>query len=433
MGVGRLVSTSTGCLRVTGGRRLTGSLTPQGSKGTATLLYAAALSCVGDVRLDNVPAISDTAAFAALARKLGYLVDHSQDCLRLRVDPSGAVESTVDKALGRSIRVTASIAAAILARTGRVEFPFPGGDGFCARPIDRHLEAMRAAGAIVEVVGGVVRASLPHGLRPFKISAGTSHGPSVGATVTALLLAAGTTGASLVTDASPEPEIDQVVAFLRACGVKIEPRFDGAYEVAGTGTVGGARFRVPVDRIEAGTLAVAAVATGGSVTLLDCVRDDLSGPVLELLASAGARVEVGPAGTTVTAGSGGVGLDLRTGPAVDFPTDLQPVATSLLTQLTGTSTVTERVYRSRDSHVVGLRKFGADISTDGPIVTVRGPRSLTAADVVGTDIRCGTAYVVAALIANGTSTIGGLPHIDRGHGDLVGQLCALGADVVRGQ
>lgn len=422
----------TGFLHVTGGRPLAGSVTPQGSKGTAVLLYAAALSCAASVRLENVPAISDTSAFLLLAEKLGYRTGRDQNAIDIHPD-SGAACSTIDEELGRSIRVTASIAAAVLANTGRVEFPFPGGDAFCARPIDRHLEAMRAAGASVEVSGGVVRASLPHRPRPFKVSVGTTHGPSVGATVTALLLAAKASGTSLVTDASPEPEIAEVVAFLRACGVRIEPRFDGAYEVAGTDTIGGARFRVPVDRIEAGTLAVAAAATGGSVTLLDTTPDDLSAPVLALLAAAGATVEPGTGCVEVTSSGDGVGLDLCTGPGVGFPTDLQPVATSLLTQLRGTSTVTERVYRSRSSHAVGLREFGADVRADGPVVTVRGPRALRAADVVGTDVRCGTSYVVAALTAVGTSRIGGLQHVDRGHADLVGQLRALGADLVRAE
>jgi UDP-N-acetylglucosamine 1-carboxyvinyltransferase len=419
----------TGFVRVRGGRPLSGTVTPQGAKGTAVLLYAAALACATEVRLDRVPGIADTAVFAELASKLGVEAERCGDSLWM----SGSVrESTVDNRLGRALRVTPSLAAAVLARTGRVEFPFPGGDAFCARPIDRHLEAMRAAGAAVEIAGDTVHAVLPGGqVRPFKSSAGTPYGPSVGATVTALVLAACASGISLVSEASPEPEIEQVVAFLRAGGARIEPRFDGAYEVAGRGAIHGAHQRIPVDRIEAGTLAIAALVTGGSVTLRSCAAADLSLSVLDFLAAAGGRVRDVPAGVEVAAAGDGTAVDLVTGPATGFPTDLQPVATAALPGLDGSSTVTERVYRSRASHVPGLRAFGADIQADGPVVTVRGPSRLTPAVVTGTDVRCVTSYLAAALSADGLSTVAGLGHLDRGHADLVGQLRTLGADVTR--
>ncbi|WP_163511846.1 UDP-N-acetylglucosamine 1-carboxyvinyltransferase [Fodinicola acaciae] len=421
--------TTTAVIRVRGGRPLHGSVTPQGAKGTAVLLFAASLACATDVLLDRVPAISDTAVFAELATKLGAAVERGDDWLRI----SATIHrSTVDGQLGRALRVTPSLAAAVLARTGQVEFPFPGGDAFCARPIDRHLDAMRAAGATVDIVGGTVRARLAGGrVRPFKASAGTPYGPSVGATVTALVLAACASGTSLVTEASPEPEIDRTVAFLRAGGARVEPRFDGAYELTGGGIVHGSRQCVPVDRIEAGTLAIAALVTGGSVILRSCAAADLSAPVRDFLTTAGGRVRDVPDGVEIAAVATGMAVDLETGPRVGFPTDLQPVATAALSGLAGRSTVTERVYRSRDSHVPGLREFGADIRVDGPVVTVRGPRELMPAAVTGSDVRCVTSYLTAALTADGVSTVGGLAHLDRGHADLVGQLSALGADVVR--
>jgi UDP-N-acetylglucosamine 1-carboxyvinyltransferase len=418
-----------GAVAVVGGNPLRGAVTPQGGKGAALLLYAAMLVPDGEVRLVGVPAILDTGVAAELARVGGHDVARDGDVLRV-TSPAAGGAVDIPTELGARGRFTVSAAAAILARTGRVSFPHPGGDGFCPRPIDLHLGAMRAAGADLDDDDGRVVVRLPAGgPKPFKFSASTAYGPSVGATATALILAARAAGTSLITSPSQDPDVDDLVAFLTGCGVGVQRRFDGALEVSGLASPTGTTYRLPPDRIESGTLAIAALLTGGAVLLRGMTEDRLGAPVAALLRQAGGRLDESPDGLAVTAEGGGAPCSLTTRPHPGFPTDLQPQTTVLLTRLPGVSTIAERVFAARASHVAGLRRFGARIEEHDGTLTVHGPARLTGADVVGTDIRCAVAYVLAALVADGRSTVGGMYHVRRGHGDLFGALRGLGADI----
>jgi UDP-N-acetylglucosamine 1-carboxyvinyltransferase len=248
-----------------------------------------------------------------------------------------------------------------------------------------------------------------------------------------LVLAARAHGTSTIIEPSQDPDVQAVVAFLRQCGVGIQTRTDGALVVTGRPTLDGATFAVPPDRVEAGTLAIATLLTGGSTILRSVTSAALGAPVVSLLRRCGATVVEEHGCLCVSASSDGTRSaapqDVATGPYPGYPSDLQPVTTVLLTQVGGVSTVRERVYASRASHVDGLRKFGANIGQTDQKLTVRGPTPLSHATVAGTDIRCAVAYILAALVARGSSTVAGLFHLRRGHGDLVGQLRALGADI----
>jgi len=412
-------------LRITGGTPLTGTTTVQGGKNIALHLYAAALACDGPVLLRNAPGIVDTDVCAAIARHTGAEATYRDGDFRLV--PTGDPHPEIHPVLGGRVRITTILGAAILARAGRVSLPRPGGDAFCARLIDRHLAAMTEAGATVTDDGHTIRAFLPaRGPRPFRVDVNTPYGPSMGATVTALLLAARAPGTSLITHPSIEPEVTHSAAFLAKTGVGIAWDRDGLH-VTGTDRLTGTTHTIPGDRIAAATWAMACAATGGHIRLDGITPADLPTGLTTVLTDAGVRLTGLDDAIAVEAPDRLAPVTATTAPHPGLPTDTQPQLTAMLTRAHGPSTITEAVYPSRATHVAGLRAFGADVTTDGPHIHVRGPVRLHAADVHGDDIRAAGALVIAALAAEGTSTIRAMFHLRRGYQRLLPTLTALGA------
>ncbi|MBD0718124.1 MULTISPECIES: UDP-N-acetylglucosamine 1-carboxyvinyltransferase [unclassified Streptomyces] len=415
-------------VHIIGGHRLTGTTAVQGSKNIALHLYAAAILADEPVTLRGAPEILDTRVVADILHRTGTVVTVAGD--EFATSPADSCLAVVPDELGRRIRTTAVIGGALLARSGKVTFPLPGGDAFCARRIDRHLAAMKAAGAEVEVGEGRVRARFTGKRVPFTTDAETSSwGPSLGATVTAMLLAVRTTGTSVILNPSLEPEVAHTAALLSQAGVGIEWQGRAALHVTGVGHVRGGVFSVPPDRLEAATLALAAAITGGSVQLEGFPLAAFPDGLLSVFADAGLQLAPLGSGTVVSAPGGLHAVQMATGPHPGFPTGVQPQLTALLTQAEGTSRIRERVYIRRDTHLPALAAFGASVNTTGSLITVQGRSVLRAADVVGKDIRAATALVLAALAAEGTSTIRGMYHLRRGYGSLLPKLAALGARV----
>ena len=415
-------------VRITGGTALRGSVTVQGSKNIALHLYAAAILADEPLTLTGAPQILDTQVCAEILNSTGTAAKVTSD--RFETAPADSWHPEIPVALGRRIRTTAVIAAALLSRTGEVTFPTPGGDAFCRRRIDRHLAAMQAAGATVEFDQDQVRARLTSGgLRPFVTDAATQEwGPSLGATVTGMLLAARISGTSTIRTPSVEPEVVVTAAVLAACGVGIH--WDAAaLHVTGTDRIGGGAFAVPADRLEAATLALAAATTGGGVHLEGFRPEEFPDRLLAVFADTGIELAPERGGTTVRCPSGPHAVQVATGPHPGFPTDVQPQLTAFLTQAPGTSRIEERIYTRRSTHIGPLRALGAHVSTAGRVITVRGRTPLTSADVEGEDIRAVTALVIAALAAEGTSTIRGMYHLRRGYGSLLPKLASLGANL----
>lgn len=413
-------------LHVVGGRPLRGTCAVQGSKNIALHLYAASMLMTGDVNITNAPRISDTEVCVELMTRLGLPVTFDGNCFRVLAGAD--ITAVIDSELGNQIRPTATFGAAVLASCGRVTFPLPGGDAFSVRPIDVHLTAMAKAGGEIERRGDTLEVTLPRRRpRSFTMSLVTPYGPSLGATVSAVLLAVRADGTSYLRDASLEPEVIHTIEFLNHAGADIGVSPDGDIEVRGTPRLGRADYVVPVDREEAGTLVIAAGITGGQVLLSGVTRDDLTRGFLERMSAIGVRVEQHTDGTLVTAGDMLLAADVATGVFPAFPTDLQPQTTALLTRAVGRSRIIETIYPKRHSHIEGLRSFGADVVDRGDLVEVTGPTELAAAEVHGTDIRCATALLLAALAADGESRISGIYHLNRGYGALLAKLVELGA------
>ncbi|MFG2692717.1 UDP-N-acetylglucosamine 1-carboxyvinyltransferase [Kitasatospora sp. NPDC048407] len=419
-------------VQITGGRRLTGSTTVQGSKNIALHLYAAAILADAPLVLHGAPAILDTGVVAEILNRTGTPTAVAGEEFTTR--PATSYLPVVPDDLGRRIRTTPVLGGALLTRAGQVTFPTPGGDAFCVRRIDRHLAAMEAAGAAVEVDNGLVRARFTGRRRPFVTDAETrSWGPSLGATVTAMLLAARTPGTSTVLNPSVEPEVIHAAALLASAGVPIEWQGRAALHVTGADRIAGGDFTVPPDRLEAATLALAAAITGGTVHLDRFPAAAFPDGLASVLTSAGIRLDPIDGGTTIDAPSGPRPVQMATGAHPGYPTDAQPQLTAYLTQADGISRIEELVYTRRDTHLPALTAFGAAVNATGPVITVRGRTALKAADVTGDDIRAGTALVIAALAAEGTSTIRGLYHLRRGYSCLLPKLADLGADLTVNQ
>ncbi|MDH6132731.1 UDP-N-acetylglucosamine 1-carboxyvinyltransferase [Kitasatospora sp. MAA4] len=427
MNQSRLSTADDRAVRITGGVPLNGTTTVQGSKNIALHLYAAALLADEPLTLTGAPEILDTLVCVEILNHTGTPTKVIGD--RFETTPAAAWYPVIPDALGRRIRTTAVMAAALLARAGQVTFPTPGGDAFCRRYIDRHLAAMEAAGATLEVSGDHVKARIASwDQAPFTTDAATRHwGPSLGATVTGMLLAARVRGTSTILNPSVEPEVLVTAAMLAAGGVGITWESTSALHVTGADCITGGTFRVPPDRLEAATLALAAAITGGTVHLDNFQPSEFPDGLLVVFADAGIELVAVNGGTLARCPAGPRPVQMATGPHPGFPTDVQPQLTAFLTQARGTSRIEERIYTERATHVGPLRAFGAAVNTDGAVITVRGPFPLAAADVAGEDIRAVTALVIAALAAEGTSTIRGMYHLRRGYGSLLPKLAALGA------
>ncbi|MFE1476645.1 UDP-N-acetylglucosamine 1-carboxyvinyltransferase [Streptomyces cyaneofuscatus] len=417
----------TALVQVTGGRPLSGRIPVQGSKNIALHLYAAALLADAPVVLTGAPDIIDTGVCAQILRHTGAHVATRDGCFT--VSPPSTIRPVVHADLGHRVRTTAVLAAAVLARTGQVTFPYPGGDAFCPRLIDRHLAAMQAAGAEVITSDTGIRALCPRGVRAFTVDVSTPYGPSLGATVTAMLLAARAHGTSLITHPSIEPEVTETARFLADRGILVHLDKEGLH-VFGSDWITGGTFAVAGDRIEAATMVMAAAATGGSVHLDNITAADLPDGLARTLTDAGITVADDPSGGVRTHLQGPLrAIEAATGPHPGLPTDTAPQLAAMLTQTEGTSLISERVYPRRDTHIRGLRAFGADITATGSTVRVRGPVRLCGAEAEAADIRAVTALLIAALAADGTSTIRGTYHLRRGYGHLLGNLATLGADI----
>jgi len=312
-----------------------------------------------------------------------------------------------------------------VARLRRARLALPGGDRIGARSIDLHLRGLTAMGAEVHQDAEGVEVHAP-GLHGAMI---TLDFPSVGATENLLMAATLAQGTTVIENAAREPEIQDLCRMLVAMGARIDGIGDPRIEIEGVDRLRGVAWETCPDRIEAGTYAMAAAATGGDVVIERVRPTDLTLPLLKLRAS-GILVEEGASSLRVTS-NGLEAVDVVTLPYPGFPTDLQPQLMVLLTQAHGTSRCTENVFESRFSFVDELARMGADVEIDGHHALIRGPSRLRGAVLAGLDVRAGAAGVMAGLIAEGETIVRDVHHIDRGYAHFVPRLQALGADIER--
>ncbi|MBQ9973335.1 MAG: UDP-N-acetylglucosamine 1-carboxyvinyltransferase [Oscillospiraceae bacterium] len=411
---------------ITGGRHLSGSIAAHGAKNSVLPILAASILARGQSVIENCPRLSDVDATVDILRQLGCRVERQDDVLT--VDAACVQGGTVPGELMGRMRSSVIFLGAILARTGQAQMTHPGGCELGPRPIDLHLQALRALGVRVQEEDGVLSCSVPDGLRAGQVRLPF---PSVGATENAMIAACGARGISVITGAAREPEIEDLQRFLNAMGARVRGAGTSVITVQGSDRLHGANHRVMGDRIVAATYLAAAAAAGGQVEVTGVQPEHLTG-VLDVLARAGCRIRVAPSAVCLTGTGrlGGVSGVITTAPYPGFPTDAQAPVMAALACGEGVSRFQENIFQSRYRHVSELARMGADIRLTGRMAEVWGT-NLHGACVDSTDLRGGAALVVAALAARGVSRVGEIHHIDRGYERLEESFARLGGQIER--
>jgi UDP-N-acetylglucosamine 1-carboxyvinyltransferase len=413
--------------RITGGNPLHGRVRISGSKNGADYAIAAALLSAEDVVLHNVPDIGDVRQMEQILEYLGATVDHPTPS-SLRINAANLEHWEVLPALAAPLRASFLVMGPLLARLGRASCPPPGGDAIGIRPLDVHLAGLRALGATVIQHGDAFDAHADGALHGTRVMLDY---PSVMGTLNVMLAATLAQGTTTIINAAGEPEIASLATMLNDMGACISGAGTSFVRVEGVAALHGTEHRIIPDRLEAGTFALAAAITAGEIVLEGAVPEHLDALIWKLR-EAGVAVEETDAGMRVRGHS--LGYEAVNAQALPYPglaTDLQPQLAAFLTQANGTSTIHERVYDNRLLYITELRKMGANVVATGQTAIITGPTKLTAAPVTALDVRAGSACVLAALAAAGTTEIDEVHHIERAHEDLHGKLRALGADIDR--
>ena len=414
------------CFEVEGGRRLNGTLLLQGAKNGALPLLAAALLIDGECVLENCPDLTDVHISGEVLETLGCRCAYADHVMT--VDARGANRYGIDDRLMQRMRSSILFLGALLGRFGRGEISAPGGCELGLRPIDLHIDAFRRMGAEIEEKHGRIVCRTADGLHGCTIDLPVA---SVGTTENVMIAACLAKGTTVLRNAAKEPEIVNLAGFLRACGAKISGDGSTVLMIEGGHPLHGCRYRVLPDRIAAVTYLCAGALCGGEVTLDGVVQDDLVS-VLPRFEEMGCRVW--SRGDKLTLRSDGVlhaVRDITTREFPGFPTDAQPMLLAALTKAHGTTLFVENIFSNRFRYVEGLQKMGAHVKVIDRVAVVEGVPRLLSANVEAPDLRGGAALVVAALAADGVSTVSGVSHIDRGYENMEGVLTSLGARIRR--
>jgi len=414
-------------LIVKGGNRLVGAVKTSGAKNAVLPIIAASILGTTPSHLDEVPMLEDVHTISEVLKCLGLAVECSPEKNVLDIDSTEITSYEAPYELVRTMRASFLVMGPLLARIGKARISMPGGCAIGARPIDIHLKGFEALGVKIEQGHGYIEASAPEGLK------GTSiyfDFPSVGATENIMMAASLAEGTTILENAAEEPEIVDLANYLNKMGAKIRGAGTDTIRIEGVDKLHGADYTIIPDRIEAGTYMIAAAMTGGDV-VVENVLPEHQKPLIAKLREAGAVVEEDIDKVRVIGQNPLKAVSIKTLPYPGFPTDMQAQMMAMMVIAEGRSKVTETVFENRFMHVVELNRMGAQISTEGRSAVIDGPCKLTGCDVRATDLRAGAAMILAGLVAEGTTRIGDLHHIDRGYENIVAKLKNLGADIER--
>ena len=410
---------------VTGGRKLGGQVSIEGSKNSVLVCMAAA--CLGDedsvITLTNVPDISDVRVMCEILRALGKQITFENGVMEIR----GKLEyAEISRSLCSAIRGSVYCLGLMIGALGKAYLGLPGGDRIGDRPIDIHLDSLESMGMEYEFKGGIVRGLAPDGLTGRNLFL---RFPSVGATCNIILAAARANGRTTISNCAKEPEIVDLANLLSEMGVRIVGAGTDKISVVGKDRIhANITHEVISDRIETGVFLTAVSITGGEAMIKNCVPYH-NFPLLSVLEHAGIELETGDNEIWVRGKESIRPLRVTTMPFPGVATDLQPLLTVLALKGQGESTITDLVFPERFSYVYELKKLGADVIHSGNTVRVTGGKHLDGSVVAGNDIRAVTALICAGLIAEGVTEVEGMKHIERGYKDFIPKLNGLGACV----
>ena len=406
---------------------LEGTVKIDGAKNAALPIIAASLLGTEPIVLEDVPNLVDVKIILKVLENLGAKVEFLSEN-RVSIDSSKINSFVTDRSLMEKMRASFLVMGPLLARFGRADAFLPGGCAIGSRPIDLHLKGFKILGALIEEEPDKISA------RCEKLYGDTIYldFPSVGATQNIMMAATLAKGETIIENAAKEPEIVDLGNFLNKMGAKISGAGTSTIRIIGVEKLGGTVHTIIPDRIEAATFMIAAAITGGKVVVQNCISNHIK-PVIAKLKETGAYVVVNEDEDSIFVKGGEKikGTDIKTLPYPGFPTDVQAQFMAYLCVCEDQSKVTETVFENRFMHVDELNKMGAIIATSGKEARIAGVRKLVGAEVNATDLRAGAALVLAGLVAEGTTTIGNIYHIDRGYNDFVGKMKSLGANIER--
>lgn len=413
---------------ISGGNRLRGALPVSGSKNASLPIMAAAILTEGETVLRNVPDLADIQHMMRLLTLLGVKVSRDADgTMRLRVEDEQNCHAEYE--LVRKMRASVCVMGPLLAKRHTAQVSMPGGCAIGDRPIDLHVQGLRTLGAEVELTSGDVLLRAKR-LKSAEVFMGGPFGSTVLGTANVLMAAVLADGSSIIESAACEPEIIDLADYLIACGARITGHGTPRIVVEGVKTLRGCDWTVIPDRIEAGTLMVAAAITNGEISLKNCRLDHLMAAI-DRLRAIGIVVERDADGIVVSSARRLEPTIITTQPYPGFPTDLQAQFMSLLTMADGNSVITEKIFPDRFLHVAELTRMGARLRKEGPTVIIEGVKRLIGAPVMASDLRASAALVLAGLIAKGQTRISRVYHLDRGYQRFDEKLNSVGADIKR--
>ncbi|UHA76029.1 UDP-N-acetylglucosamine 1-carboxyvinyltransferase [Paenibacillus sp. 481] len=411
---------------VRGGKRLTGTVRVSGAKNSVLPIIAASLLGEEGVSvIHDAPPLDDVKTIQNVLGKLGASITYANETMRVNAEQLHSHEAPYE--FVRKMRASFLVMGPLLARAGHARISLPGGCAIGTRPIDQHLKGFEAMGAEIGLGQGYIEAKVNGRLKGAKIYLDVA---SVGATENIMMAATMAEGTTTIENAAREPEIVDLANYLNKMGAKVRGAGTGVIRIEGVERMRAAEHVVIPDRVEAGTYMVAAAMTGGDVYVEGAIADHL-GPVISKMEEMGVTIEPDENGIRVRADKPLKAVDVKTLPYPGFPTDMQSQMMALLLVAEGASVVTETVFENRFMHVDEFNLMNANIKVEGRSAVVPGKVKLTGAKVCATDLRAGAALICAGLVAEGTTEVGGVHHIDRGYVHLAEKLSALGADIYR--
>lgn len=415
-------------IRIHGGKRLEGTIEISGAKNSGLKLMCASLLTADTMRFTNMPTtLRDIRTLTKVLESIGATIATGPEGTMV-VQAKNISNGHADYELVRQMRASILVLGPLLARLGEATVSLPGGCAIGTRPIDLHLMGLEKMGAKITLEEGYVHASAPQGLTGADI---TFPKVSVGATENVMMAATLAKGTTTLYNAAREPEIVDLGECLIAMGAKITGLGTSEIRITGVDKLHGALHNVIADRIETGTYMIAVALTGGTLRLKNTQTKFLNALIGPLKAAGVSFDEEGDDVIVHRNGNPLVGTDIMTDPYPGFPTDLQAQFMTMLTQCEGAGMVTETVFENRFMHVPELCRMGANITVHGSSAIVRGVKKLKGADVMATDLRASVALVLAGLVAEGTTTVHRIYHLDRGYENLVAKLQACGAHIER--
>ncbi|MBV4419614.1 UDP-N-acetylglucosamine 1-carboxyvinyltransferase [Clostridium tyrobutyricum] len=412
-------------LVITGGNPLFGSIEINGAKNAAVaILPAAIMASKNKCVIDNIPNIEDVHCIERILKSLGCDIKTQKNSATIDSTHIASLSANTDDV--RKMRASYYLIGALLGRFKKASVELPGGCPIGVRPIDQHIKGFEALGAKVKITHGSVMVEADELI-------GTNiffDVVSVGATINVMLAATLAKGVTTLENVAKEPHVVDVANFLNSMGANIKGAGTDVIRIVGVESLSGCAYSVIPDQIEAGTYMIASAACGGEVTIENVIPKHLES-ISAKLVEMGSEIRENGDSITVKSTGNLKGVNIKTQPYPGFPTDVQQPMSTLLTVANGRSIINESIWESRFKHVDELKKMGANIKVEGRTAIIDGVDKLTGAVVKATDLRAGAAMVIAGLIAEGTTEVLSIEHIDRGYPNIEDKFKALGANIHR--